>query len=377
MNSGKSKAFRDIDLHNLEWIALISAPYLRNAQKLMEYFEIPLPEESLLSKYRQMGMIGKCGSFVALLRGVETAARCDVRVLLEGQSGTGKELVARSIHKMSSRCDGPFVTVDCGAIPVHLLESELFGHVRGAFTGATYERKGLFQEADHGTLFMDEIANMPTDMQMKLMRVLQEKEIRPVGSNKARKVDVRIISAASVSLQKLMKKNKFREDLFYRLYVFPLSVPSLVERKEDIPTLANHFLTIFAEEQNKKVRSLHPALLNFLSRRPWPGNIRELENFIERLVTMASERDEFIGPGLLPPDLRKEYRKIKAAGESWLVPRSLNEMLTEYEEEIIRKTLDECDWNQSKAARILKVSLQTIRYKIQKLGIVKPLNKTF
>ncbi|NIV72407.1 AAA domain-containing protein, partial [Candidatus Saccharibacteria bacterium] len=244
-------AYVSESLNLLEKLAIITAPFINNVHKIQEYFQVSLPDSTLLSKYEALGLLGKSSQFMDLLRGIESAARCDVRVMLEGESGTGKELIARAIHKLSFRSKRPFIAIDCGAIPEHLIESELFGHVKGAFTGAVDDRKGLFEAANGGTIFMDEIANLPLDMQAKLLRVLQEGEIRPVGSNLSRKVDVRIISASSKKLRELLKNQSFREDLYYRLYVYPLQVPTLNERSEDIPLLANYFLNKYSQQQQK------------------------------------------------------------------------------------------------------------------------------
>ncbi|MFQ5629510.1 MAG: sigma 54-interacting transcriptional regulator, partial [bacterium] len=261
--------------------------------------------------------------------------------------------------------------IDCGAIPENLMESELFGHEKGAFTGAAYERKGLVEAAHHGTLFMDEIANLSYDMQAKLLRVLQEGELRPVGSNKPRKVDVRIISACSTPLRKMVDQQKFREDLFYRLHVYPIRIPTLNERREDIPLLANHFLRKFAREQQKPAASFHASLLDFMQQRKWSGNIRELENFTERLVTLASDKMAALNPAILPPEFRKEFKKLSPALEQHPVSKSLQESLEDYEVQLIRQALIAHSWNQSQAARALKISERTIRYKMEKLGIVR------
>jgi len=371
MNRQEGKQFTENDLTFLEKISVISAPYLRNVQFIQEFFEPPLPEVVLLSQYEKLGLLGKSVRFIEMLQALDAASRCGVRVLLEGQSGTGKELVARAIHTISDRSKGQFVAVDCGAIPANLLESELFGHVKGAFTGASYERKGLFEEANHGTLFMDEIVNLPLEMQSKLMRVLQENEIRPVGSNKARKVDVRIISASSVPLKDLLEKGEFREDLYYRLYVYPIRVPSLEERSEDIPILANHFLMRFAKQQKKEVASFHKVLLGYMKSRGWPGNIRELENFVERMVTLSPSEIKILHSDILPKSLRKEFKKSQLTPDDQ-VGRSLDESIVEYEKRLIRQALIEHNWNQSQAARSLKISVQTLWYKRKKLGITMP-----
>lgn len=374
LNKRGDPAYNSESLILLEKLATIAAPFINNVQKIQEYFQASLPESALLTKYEALGLLGKSPQFVELLRGIESAARCDVRVMLEGESGTGKELIARAIHKLSFRSHHPFIAIDCGAIPEHLMESELFGHVKGAFTGAVDDRKGLIETANGGTLFMDEIANLPLDMQAKLLRVLQEGEIRPVGSNLSRKVDVRIISASSKKLRELLSSQSFREDLYYRLYVYPLQVPTLNERSEDIPLLANYFLNKYSREQKKQAGIFHRSIVIFLKQRRWTGNIRELENFIERLVTLAPVEMKVLDQEVLPPEFQREFKKMMKRDRDVEHPlrKSLQESLEEYEEQIIRQVLKENDWNQSKTARLLQVSEQTIRYKMAKFGIVKP-----
>ncbi|MBN1351014.1 sigma-54-dependent Fis family transcriptional regulator [candidate division KSB1 bacterium] len=368
----EGKEFDSKALCLFEKFATIVAPFLSNVQKIQEYFNAPLPEAALLAKYEPLGLLGRSRQFIELLRAIDAAARCDVRVLLEGQSGTGKELIARAIHQLSSRKQYPFVALDCGAIPENLIESELFGHVRGAFTGALHDRKGLFDEANHGTLFMDEAGNLPQSMQAKLLRVLQESEIRPVGSNRPHKVDVRIISASSTALSDMVDARKFREDLYYRLHVYPIKIPTLNERQDDIPLLAHFFLTKFAHQQQKKLAAFHKSLLNFMKFRHWTGNIRELENFVERLVTLASPQMTTLDHDILPAEFQEEYIELTKRRQFPSVQKSLQADLAEHEAQLIRGTLIENGWNQSKAARALKISERTMRYKMERLGIRRP-----
>jgi transcriptional regulator with GAF, ATPase, and Fis domain len=372
LNKRGDPAYNSASFDLLEKLATIAAPFINNVQKIEEYFHVSLPNSALLTKYEALGLLGKSPQFVDLLRGIESAIRCDVRVMLEGESGTGKELIARAIHKLSARSNHPFIAIDCGAIPEHLMESELFGHVKGAFTGAVNDRKGLIETANGGTVFMDEITNLPLDMQAKFLRVLQESEIRPVGSNLSRKVDVRFISASSKKLRELLSSQSFREDLYYRLYVYPLQVPTLNERSEDIPLLANYFLNKYVTQQKKQAQMFHRSIVIFLKQRKWTGNIRELENFVERLVTLAPPEMEVLDQEILPPEFQKEFKKIMQREVKHPLRKSLQESLEEYEEQMVRQTLKENDWNQSQTARSLQVSEQTVRYKMAKFGIVKP-----
>lgn len=354
---------------DLENIAAISAPFLRNVQKIRQYFNTGLAGSALIQKYKSSGLLGKSTKFIEMLHAIEAAAQCDVRVLLDGKTGTGKELVAKSIHRFSSRSDFPFVAVDCGAIPNNLLESELFGHKRGAFTGANTDRSGLFREADCGTLFMDEINNLPMDMQSKLLRVLQEGAFRPVGSDKTCRPNVRIIAASSVSLRSLVDQNLFREDLFFRLHVYPIYVPDLNERREDIPLLANHFLKLYAKQQYKAANHYHEEIVEFIIQYPWQGNIRELENFVERIVTVTPPDATTIHPGLLPSDMKKELEDSRPNSLISETTKPLKEQMDQLEAGLIRITLIDCDWNQSEAARQLKISEGKIRYKMNQFGI--------
>jgi transcriptional regulator with PAS, ATPase and Fis domain len=262
--------------------------------------------------------------------------------------------------------------VDCGAIPTDLLESEFFGHKRGAFTGAHSDHKGLFLEANGGTLFTDEINNLPLAMQPKLLRVLEKGDVRPLGSDDVIQTDVRIIAASSVPLKKLVDENKFRQDLFYRLNVYPIYVPDLSERQEDISLLANHFLHQYAKQQNKNAQYFHDEVIEFMKQRDWAGNIRELENFVKRLVTLVPEEDPTIDVGSFPADLREELDNFREINKYGQTSESLKNRIDKFEANIIVETLIACGWNQSKTARRLDTSEKSIRYKIEKLGIQKP-----
>jgi Nif-specific regulatory protein len=371
LNNEDNRSYTENDLSLIEKFSAIASPFLHSAQSIAQYFTAPLTQETLLKKYEAHGLLGQSEKFIQLLQTIESAARCDVRVLLDGQSGTGKELIAKAIHQYSTRNSQKFVAVDCGAIPPNLIESELFGHIKGAFTGANFSRKGLLEEANGGTFFMDEINNLPIELQAKFLRFLQESEIRPVGSNETSKVDVRIIAASSVSLKQLVEEQKFREDLFYRLYVYPISVPSLNERCEDIPLLANYFLKKYSLEQKKKIEMFNEEMLDFLKQHLWSGNIRELENFVERLVTLAPLEMQVIDASILPADFRAEWQEVEAISPQYDTSNSLEKNLTEYEKKLIIKVLNECNWNQSEAARKLNISEHTIRYKMKKLGIIR------
>jgi len=355
----------------LENIATISAPFLRNVQKIRQYFDETMSDSTLIEKYKNAGLIGNDPKFLELLHAIEAVTKCDVRVLLDGKTGTGKELIARAIHQFSIRSESPFIAMDCGAIPASLVESELFGHKRGAFTGANSDRQGMFLEANGGTLFLDEINNLPYEMQSKLLRVLQEGEVRPIGSDKSIKTDIRIITASSTPLKILVDKEKFRKDLFFRLSVYPICIPDLNERQEDIVLLANHFLTLYNGQQNKKVEHFHEEVIDFMKHRNWQGNIRELENFVERLVTVASADVSVIETSLFPPDLQVELETYRSEVSASQKSTPIKDQLSRYEAEIIKKALIDNDWNQSKAARQLHTSEGNIRNKINQFNIRK------
>ncbi|ABB31203.1 two component, sigma54 specific, transcriptional regulator, Fis family [Geobacter metallireducens RCH3] len=289
---------------------------------------------------------------------------CDVKtsVLVLGESGTGKELVARAIHHNGSRRDAPFVAVNCGAIPEHLLESELFGHVRGAFTDAASDRTGLFEEAHGGTLFLDEIGEMPPSLQVKLLRVLQEGEVRRVGAERLSKVDVRVISATSRDLEREVAEGHFREDLFFRLNVVSITLPPLRERLEDVPLLAGHFLNKHGTSLGRPGARVSPEALRLLSAYAWPGNVRELENCIERALILGD--GDVVGPGALPDGLR-------GGGAGWAMVGPDNDNLSikkaeeRLEREFIRRALEKTGGNRTHAARILEISHRALLYKLK------------
>lgn len=372
LGQNPNKPFTKADLELAENLASVIPPFIYRLEKIQQYFSCSLQEDELINKYSKLGLIGKSERFLELLKSIESVAKCDVRVLLEGETGTGKELIAKAIHKASHRSDKKFVVVDCSSISVSLIESELFGHVKGAFTGAMKDRIGLVEEADGGTLFIDEINHFPTELQAKMLRFLQEKEFRPVGSNEVRKSDVRVIAASSVSLVNLVEQGKMREELFYRLNVYPVIVPSINERVEDITLLAYHFIIKFAAQQNKKVEAFDSELGEYLVNRHWKGNIRELENFIERMVTLSTPFDKIISKEILPPEYQKELEGLKISKTTNGSNLSLTESLAQMEIQLIREALVNNEWNQSKTARALKIPEQTLRHKMHRLHITKP-----
>jgi DNA-binding NtrC family response regulator len=299
-------------------------------------------------RYSFDNILGRSKPMQAVFDQIRAVAGTDATVLLFGDSGTGKELVARAIHWHSTRRDGPFVAVNCGAIPETLLESELFGHEKGAFTGADRRRRGLFVEAQGGTLLLDEIAEMPQPLQVKLLRALQDRAIRPVGGNEEVRVDLRIISATNRDLPAQVSQGKFREDLYYRLAVIPMRIPSLRERPEDIPLLAEHFLRRVASSTGK-ITGFDAEAIEWLLGYHWPGNVRELENAIERAATLAA------GPLITRNDLRVDFAP-GASAEPGIRPT-----LAEVETQYIRKILEETKGDKREAAEILGISVRTLQ----------------
>ena len=308
--------------------------------------------QELLGKYQFENFIGRTPQILQVYKTIAKVANTKSTVLIYGESGTGKELVARSIHYNSQRNQRPFIPVDCASLVETLLETELFGHVRGAFTGALSAKKGLFEEADGGTLFIDELSNLNLSLQTKLLRFLQDHEIKRVGGTENIKVDVRVIAATNQPLEPLIKKGTFREDLFYRLNVVSITLPPLRERKEDIPLLANHFLQKFSGEHHKAISHISPEAMEILMRYDWPGNVRELENTIERAMILSPH------PIILPEDLPQKILGSEPAGTSPYSEKSLS--LKEVEKRHILKVLQETHGNKKKAAEILGIDRTTL-----------------
>jgi len=309
-------------------------------------------------------VIGVSQVMASLFEMVRAIAPTSSTVLVTGESGTGKELVARAIHGLSGRAEGPFVSINCGALPDTLLESELFGHVKGAFTDARQGKKGLFEAASGGTLFLDEVGETSPPMQVKLLRALQERRIRPVGGTDEINVDVRVIAATNAPLETLVEQKRFREDLYYRLQVIPIHTPPLRERREDIPLLAQHFLERFAREMGKRVAKISEEAMRQLQAFDWPGNVRQLENVIERAV--AFETTEAVMPERLPEAVRRPGRAevLPAIGDGF----SLDAYLLSVEARLLAEALERGGGDRAVAARLLGVSSRSLRYLLQKHG---------
>lgn len=315
-------------------------------------------QDELLQHYRFDNIVAGSAVMEKVFQIVRRVSRTDSTVLLQGESGTGKELIARAIHYSSPRQKKPFIPVNCPAIPEQLMESELFGHVRGAFTGAHSDRAGKFALADGGTLFLDEIADMRLDLQGKLLRVLQEKELEKVGSQKLQRIDVRVVAATNKNLQRQVEEEKFRADLYYRLNVVPLQLPALRERREDIPLLVQHFLREHGAEQV----AVEPGLYRALEAYHWPGNVRELQNAIEQALVLR-QSDECIGLDDLPEHIRRH----EGAGEAFPIELpSAGLKLDEVEKRLILLALQRAEGNQTQAAQLLGISRQTLIYRFEK-----------
>ncbi len=332
---------------------------------------LQVENEALIKGQRARGhlgnIVGKSGSMQAVYQMIETVAQVQSTVLITGESGTGKELVARAIHDLSPRAQKPFVSVNCGAFTETLLESELFGYVKGSFTGATANRKGLFEAAAQGTIFLDEIGEMSAAMQVKLLRVLQERKVRPVGAHEETEVNSRVIAATNRDLATLVKAGTFREDLFYRVSVIPMELPPLRERGEDIAELAEHFIKKFCAQTGRAISISGPAM-RLLEAYSWPGNVRELEHTIERAV--ALERTDMVQPERLPEQVTN-YSQTRISSELQLPNEGINltAHLDQLEKTYVLEALTRTDGNQTNAADLLKMSVRSLRHLLDKHGI--------
>lgn len=318
--------------------------------------------EALGQRYEYANVVAQGEKMQAVLALVERVAPTNSTVLLGGESGVGKDLIARAIHEHSHRASGPFIKINSTAIPENLLESELFGYEKGAFSGAMTSKPGKFELADKGTLFLDEIGDVPPAIQVKLLRVLQERQFERLGGTKTLKVDVRLIAATNRDLRAALEEGTFREDLYYRLNVVAIDIPPLREHKEDIPALANFFLERFAHGSGKPVRGITPAAMRLLMDFHWPGNVRELENILERGVTLSS------GPMLEAGDIHLDTRAANhQAGSAPVIPEGMT--LDKWEQEIIREALRRANGNKSQAARALGLSRNALRYRLSQMGV--------
>ena len=312
------------------------------------------------------GIIGQSTSLAEVFKVLGKVAPTDSTVLVTGESGTGKELLVRALHANSRRADKPFVPINCGAIPKELLESELFGHEKGAFTHAIRSRPGRFEMADGGTIFLDEIGEMELSLQVKILRVLQEKEIERVGGTGCKKVDVRIVAATNRDLEVEVAAGRFREDLYYRLNVVSIQVPSLQERSEDIPLLAEHFLKVFGERNRKDVKGFTPKAMDMLVKYPWPGNVRELENAVERAVVLLF--GSYVSERELPLAVTQAYEQEDDTEPSSLSVPLEGATLEDVEREAILRMLDSVGDNKSEAAKRLGISRKTLHTKLKRYG---------
>jgi DNA-binding NtrC family response regulator len=318
--------------------------------------------EALGKRYAHPNVVARSAKMQEVLATVDRVARTNSTVLLGGESGVGKDLIARAIHEKSRRVAGPFIKINSSAIPENLLESELFGYEKGAFTGATASKPGKFELADKGTLFLDEIGDVPPAIQVKLLRVLQEREFERLGGTRTVKVDVRLIAATNRDLREALEQGTFREDLYYRLNVVPIDLAPLRQRKEDIPDLVNLFIARFAGDSGKPVESITPEAMQILVNYHWPGNVRELQNIIERACALAK------GTVLKAGDIHLDLRPAKAAnGVAGFLPEGMT--LEHWEDEMIQEALRRANGNKSQAARLLGLSRNALRYRLSKIGI--------
>jgi Nif-specific regulatory protein len=344
LNKKKGLAWSDEDRELLILIAFQAANVIQNARQHLQVHEYKnLLRDELDARY---AIVSQSEGFKIVLSLAEKVAPSSTSVLLLGENGTGKELIARYVHRLSPRKEQPFIAVSCAALPTTLLESELFGYERGAFTGAAGMHKGRFELANRGTIFLDEIGDLPLDTQIKLLRVLQEREFERLGGTKTVSVDVRIIAATNHNLEEKIREKLFREDLFYRLNVFPIPIPPLRERKDDIKVLAEHFLAIFAQQMSKPVKTISDEAYDRLLHYSWPGNVRELQNVIERAVVLTG------GDTIEAESLMLSSRKTE---ETIVYGESLKDVMEKFKMNFIRETIRRCGGNQRKASEILKI----------------------
>ncbi|MGH7492385.1 MAG: sigma 54-interacting transcriptional regulator [bacterium] len=365
--------FGERELHLLEILAAQAAQFIVIARLHEKLFAENLHlRKEMQDKYSFHGLIGHSPKMQELFALLQKVIPTEAQVVLEGENGTGKGLVARIIHHNGPRQVGPFVAVDCGALAATVLESELFGHVKGAFTDARQDKRGLFEEASGGTLFLDEIVNMPLGIQSKFLSAVQESQIRPVGSTKARKVDVRLIAAANTNLRTEVAAGRFRQDLFFRLNVVNIILPPLRERREDIVILAQHFLNKMTVKYGKRIGGFQPETMASLEFYSWPGNVRELEHVVERMVILAEPTLEAITPELLPLEIRPQVLDDTESVPKGKVSEGVKTMKEAYEKMILLEALIKHNWNQSAAARDLGTHEATLRFRMKKYGIKKP-----
>lgn len=320
-------------------------------------------------RYDFSNIIGKSKAVKDILETIKIMADTDCTVLIVGKSGTGKELIAKAIHYNSGRRDRPLITVNCGSVPPHLLESEFFGHIKGAFTGAVANRKGLFEEAHGSTLFLDEVGELTLEMQVSILRAIQEKEIKRVGSNELIKVDIRIIAATSKDLEKEVEKGKFREELYYRLNVVPIYIPPLRERQEDIPLLIMHFLAKYTKQHSKETKIISPEALNLMMEYDWRGNVRELENVIERAVVMARGDILTLDHLSLPLRSREVGIRVNIPVEKIRMKDTLDEVTRLTEKDLIGRALEIARKNRTRASELLGINRRTLLYKMKEYGL--------
>lgn len=331
-----------------------------------ENFQLKERIQKIKESYNFGKMMAKSRVMQSIFSLSAKVAKYNTTVLIYGASGTGKELIAKGIHFSSDRSKNSFIPVNCGGIPENLLESELFGYKKGAFTGALKDKTGLFEEASGGTIFLDEIGEMPLSLQVKLLRVLQENEIRPVGDSKSKKIDIRVLAATSKNLEQEIKNGTFREDLFYRLNVLPINLPPLRERNEDIPLLCNHFINQFNKRLNKDISNITTAAMSLLLKHNWPGNVRELENVIERAVVLAD--DKLLAPENFPSLIGE--REGTGQPDKIFEGYSLKDAQKDLEKMLISKALTKTEGNRTKAAKLLEISHPSLLSKIKTYNIL-------